>query len=116
MMDEMMKHVQEHLDDCEELKELGFNLAILEYAKLDPVFSLQTSNQALKILCKYTGKEQIEAMEWYHDGYNEGVKAWTTGGHSKYTFNPTTGEFTSKRMLKLAEPAETKRFRIMIIY
>jgi hypothetical protein len=103
-------------EDCEKLKKFGYNLAILEYANMDPVFSLQTSNQAMAILSQYMGKLQMDALEWYREGYEDGEHDWIYGGHGKFIFNQTTGEFTSKlKPIKFADHIEPKRFRILFI-
>ena len=85
-------------DDCAELKDLGYKLAILECSKQDPAYSLAASDRAMSIIRKYIG---------LHD--------WKYGDHRQFVFNPTTGEITSKKILKIAEPADTKRFRILFI-
>lgn len=103
-------------DDCTELKDLGYKLAILESSKQDPAFSLEASDRAMSIIRKYIGSDQMEAIDWYHYGYENGLHDWNYGGHRQFVFNPTTGEITSKKILKIAEPADAKRFRIVVIF
>lgn len=103
-------------DDCTELKDLGYKLAILESSKQDPAFSLEASDRAMSIIRKYIGSDQMEAIDWYHYGYDTGLHDWKYGDHRQFVFNPTTGEITSKKILKIAEPADAKRFRIVVIF
>ena len=103
-------------DDCTELKDLGYKLAILESSKQDPAFSLEASDRAMSIIRKYIGSYQMEAIDWYHYGYENGLHDWNYGDHRQFVFNPTTGEITSKKILKIAEPADAKRFRIVVIF
>lgn len=103
------------IDDCTELKDLGYKLAILESSKQDPAYSLAASDRAMSIIRKYIGSDQMEAIDWYHYGYDTGLHDWKYGDHRQFVFNPTTGEITSKKILKIAEPADTKRFRILFI-
>ncbi len=103
------------IDDCTELKDLGYKLAILESSKQDPAFSLEVSDRAMSIIKKYIGADQMEAIDWYHCGYDNGLHDWNYGGHCQFACNPTTGEITSKKTLKIAEPANVKRFRILFI-
>lgn len=102
-------------EDCTELKNLGYQLAILESSKRDPDFSLAISDRAMVIIRKYIGANQMEAIKWYHYGYDNGLHDWNYGDHRQFVFNPTTGEITSKKILKIAEP-DTKRFRIVVIF
>ena len=104
------------IDDCTELKNLGHKLAILESSKQDPAFSLEVSDRAMSIIRKYIGADQMEAIDWYHCGYDNGIHDWNYGDHKQFVFNPTTGEITSKKILKIAEPADAKRFRIVVIF
>lgn len=104
------------IDDCTELKNLGYKLAILESSKQDPAFSLEVSDRAMSIIRKYIGADQMEAIDWYHCGYYNGIHDWNYGDHKQFVFNPTTGEITSKKILKIAEPADAKRFRIVVIF
>lgn len=103
-------------DDCTELKDLGYKLAILECSKQDPSLSLDVSDRVMSIISKYIGSDQIEAIDWYHYGYDTGIYDWNHGDHRQFAFNPTTGEITSKKILKIAEPVEAKRFRIVVIF
>lgn len=105
-------------DDCTELKNLGYQLAIIESSKQDPAFSLAVSDRAMTIIRKYigAGANQMEAIKWYHYGYENGIHDWNYGDHRQFVFNHTTGEITSKKILKIAEPADTKRFRIVVIF
>ena len=103
-------------DDCTELKDLGYKLAILECSKQDPAFSLEVSDRAMSIIRKYIGADQMEAIDLYHYGYENGLHDWNYGGHCQFACNPTTGEITSKKTLKIAEPADAKRFRIVVIF
>lgn len=102
-------------DDCTELNSLGYQLAILECSKQDPAYSLAASDRAMSIIRKYIGSDQMEAIDWYHYGYDTGLHDWKYGDHRQFVFNPTTGEITSKKILKIAEPANAKRFRILFI-
>ena len=102
-------------DDCTELKNLGYQLAIIESSKQDPAFSLAVSDRAMTIIRKYIGSNQMEAIKWYHYGYDNGLHDWKYGDHRQFVFNPATGEITSKKILKISEPVETKRFRILFI-
>ena len=104
------------IDDCTELKDLGYKLAILESSKQDPAFSLEVSDRAMSIIRNYIGADQMEAINLYHYGYEHGLHAWNYGGHCQFACNPTTGEITSKKTLKIAEPADAKRFRIVVIF
>lgn len=103
-------------DDCTELKDLGYKLAILECSKQDPAYSLEASDRAMSIIRKYIGADQMEAIDWYHYGYENGLHDWNYGDHRQFVFNPTTGEITSKKTLKIAEPVEAKRFRVLFIF
>lgn len=103
-------------DDCTELKNLGYQLAIIESSKQDPAFSLAISDRAMTIIRKYIGANQMEAIKWYHYGYDNGIHDWNYGDHKQFVFNPTTGEITSKKILKIAEPDKVKRFRIVVIF
>lgn len=103
-------------DDCTELKDLGYKIAILESSKQDPAFSLDVSDRAMSIIRKYIGADQMEAIDWYHYGYENGLHDWNYGDHRQFVFNHTTGEITSKKILKIAEPADAKRFRIVVIF
>lgn len=103
-------------DDCTELKDLGYKLAILECSKQDPAFSLEASDRAMSIIRKYIGADQMEAIDWYHYGYENGLHDWNYGDHRQFVFNHTTGEITSKKILKIAEPTDAKRFRIVVIF
>lgn len=103
-------------DDCTELKDLGYKVAIIECSKQDPAFSLEVSDRAMSIIKKYIGADQMEAIDWYHYGYENGLHDWNYGDHRQFVFNHTTGEITSKKILKIAEPADAKRFRIVVIF
>lgn len=111
-----VKNNYEWLDDCSELNRLGYQLAILESSKQDPAFSLEVSDRAMSIIHKYIGADQIEAIDWYHYGYNNGIHDWNYGDHRQFVCNHTTGEITSKKTLKIVEPDKVKRFRIVVIF
>lgn len=114
MMNE--KDIYAFFEDMDTLKDCGRNIGINECAGIDPQKYEKFSDEALAIISKYSGEDRVQAIKAYHSGYYEARHAWIHGGHLKYSIDPQTNRMTDKKVVKIAESTEAKRFRIIVVY